>query len=647
MLSALMQSPGRHDHDGVNDRYLALAGEWEVWRDFAVRSAGFPVSGLEAFGAGDERGRLRGVARDPLFREAVTWQNPAAFDNAVAKVAAGSKTKPSQARQRDELVASYWQRYCAKNDTIGFFGPLAWGQIADDRPRLQVRSGALERKRVVHLETWGVQALAETIDPDLRIPAGPHPERDLRAALQSHSDASVRRRGLDALDRLEAARAALAASPPEALRATLARLDATFVELTGRDPVRNHGRAYGARTLAYVDCMRDIDVTIGSKLVSEVAPALELLFEAGRWYCGRVNEIGRSVIDESLPPGGRGPFAPVLGRVMKTLMQLPPELTDVNQELRQRLATLLADPDPRTLSARAVAAFADHEPAWRIAAFQSVDLQLAARDEGAADAGDYLAVVGDVHPGANPLLQGLFAHRHPEPDALRAQAASVVGPHVPILLPPFAPGLGVDARGMPVSAEDDIHIAVMPDTRAPAPRRTWHVDELLVDGDDLVDASGRLRVPLLDVFGIAIFVAGVRAFELLPDAEHAPRLTVGRVVVRRESWSIPAGDVPSDPGDIPAFARDRGMPRRLFTKSPLERKPMYLDTESPTLARVLCRHARRAAADTPAQPIRFTEMLPTPEQCWLADPEGNRYVSELRIVAVDRARSRRPTYDRG
>ena len=67
-----------------------MAGDWELWRSFAVRSAGFPVSGLEAFGPGDESGRLQEVARDPLFREAVTWQNPAAVENAVVKVADGS-----------------------------------------------------------------------------------------------------------------------------------------------------------------------------------------------------------------------------------------------------------------------------------------------------------------------------------------------------------------------------------------------------------------------------------------------------------------------------------------------------------------------------------------------------------------------------
>ena len=627
----------RHVPPGVDDGLVPLAGDWALWRDVAVRSAGFPVSGLEAFGAGDETARLRSVAQDPRFREAVTWQNPAAFDNAVAKVAARRPMKPSQARQREEVVASYWQRYCAKNDTIGFFGPLAWGRIADHERRLEVRSGPVERERAVHLEAWGVQALAHTIDPELDLPTGPHPERDLRGALEAHADADARRRGLAALARLEAARAALAAAPPERLREALGRLDATFVELTGHEPTRNPGRAYGARTLAYIDCLRDLEITLGSRIVNDVAPALHAVFEASRWYCGRVHAIGRSVIEESLPAGGRGPFAPVLGRVMKTLMRLPPELTDVNAELQQRLATLLADPDVATLAPRALAAFADHRPAWRTAAFQSVDLQLAACDEAAANAGDYLAVVGDLHPGANPLRQGLFAHRHPSPDAMRAQVAAAVGPRVPYLLPPYAPGLGADARGMPVSGEDDIHIAVMSHVRAPAPRRTWLADELLVDGDDVVDHSGRLRIPLLDAFGIAIFVAAVRAFELVPDTAHAPRLTAGRVVVRRECWSIPARDLPSDPADLPAFARDRGMPRRLFARSPLERKPMYLDTESPTLARVLCRHARHAAAEAAAQPVRFTEMLPTPEQCWLTDPEGNRYVSELRIVAVDRA----------
>ena len=83
------------------------------------------------------------------------------------------------------------------------------------------------------------------------------------------------------------------------------------------------------------------------------------------------------------------------------------------------------------------------------------------------------------------------------------------------------------------------------------------------------------------------------------------------------------------------------MPRRVFAKSPLERKPMYLDLDSPVLARIVCRHARAAERETPGVRMSFTEMLPAPEECWLADPDGNRFVSELRVVAVDSTQSRR------
>jgi hypothetical protein len=627
----------RADADDHPD-HAPLAGDWSLWRDFALRSAGFPVSGLEAFGEGDESARLRTVSRDAAFQEAVTWQNPAALENAVLKVAAGTTRKPSDRRQREAVVASYWQRYCAKNDTIGFFGPLAWGRVADNAARLTARSGALVRERSVHLEAWGVQALAESIDPDLRIATGPRAEQDLRHALEAHADGDVRERGLAALDRLEHARDTVASAPPASLCEALALLDATFVELTGREPVRNAGRAYGARTLSYLDCMRDLDTAVGPALLHDLAPALQVLFEASRWFCGEVNAIGRTVIERALPPGGSGPFMPMLVDVLRRLMQLPPELTVTVAELQRRLAPLLGDLDPTTIGARAAAAFADHQPAWRHAVYHSVDVQLAARDEASIASADYLAVIGDVHPGNNPLVQGLFADRHPDPARFRRTVAADVGGGVVQLLPPLGPGHGVDARGIPPTDEETIYIAAMPNTRARDGRRTWLPQELVVDGHDVVDRSGTLRVPLIDVFGFPIFVAGVRTFELLPDEEHAPRVTLGRTVLRRESWNVSPTDIPQRAEELAAFARDRGMPRRLFTKSPLERKPMYLDVASPSLARILCRQARKVAAEAAGGRIRFTEMLPTPDQCWLSDPHGNAYVSELRFVAVDETR---------
>jgi hypothetical protein len=265
---------------------------------------------------------------------------------------------------------------------------------------------------------------------------------------------------------------------------------------------------------------------------------------------------------------------------------------------------------------------------------QSVDLQIAARDEQAIRDGDYLAVVGDSHPGANPLCQGLFAHRHPAPERFRALYRREVGAAQPFLLPPWGAGMNAEARGVPVLGDDAIHIAMSPESAAPNGHRTWQPHELWVESSgDLVDASGELRVPLADVFSTPIFVSGVRSWDPLPGGEHSSRIVVDKAVLRRESWSASGSHVPAGADHLAAWARDRGMPRRVFVKTPLERKPFYLDVDSPVLCGIAARHIRQAAEAR--EPVRFTEMLPGPEDCWLADPEGRRYTSELRLVAFD------------
>jgi hypothetical protein len=632
-MSAMTGAPARPPVP-VAER-VALDDDWLLWRDVALRSAGVPIDGLDAFGAGDEGPRLREVACDPAFREAMTWQNPAAVANALDRVAAGAATTTGRARRREDVVASYWQRYCAKNDTIGFYGPLAWGRIEDaPAPALHARSGGLIRERSVHLESWGVQTLARTLDPELRVALGPRSEDDLRAQLERHPDAALRARGLEALGALEAARDALARADREELPAALVALDAEFVRLTGAAPTRNPGRAYGARTLAYVDCTRDLDTTLGPDLLAELAPALTALFEAGRWFCGRIQAIADAVIEAALPAEGRLPFGAIIPRILVPLMRLPPAIAAEVAELQRRMGALLEDRDPSTLAERARAAFADHGPAWPLAVYQSADVQIAARDEQAIAAGDYLAVVGDIHPGSNPLLQGCFGDRHPSQATMYELLRHEAGPRLASLLPPWGPGMQVDARGAPLFGDDAIHISINPESSAPDGQRTWRADELWVEGRDVVDATGELRVALADVFAMPIFVAAVRTFDPWPATAHAARLTVGRVVLRRESWAAPAADIPRAAEDFVAWARRLGMPRRVFVKTPIERKPFYLDLDSPVLRRIALRHIRAAATAGSEEPIRFSEMLPDPDQCWLSDPQGRHYASELRLIGV-------------
>ncbi|WP_216216769.1 non-ribosomal peptide synthetase [Amycolatopsis aidingensis] len=116
---------------------------------------------------------LREISGDPKFREAVAWQNPRALRTAVdALHQALSGQRPANRnvdyRRWEHTVVSYLQRYCAKNDTIGFFGPVGWARVTEHAAEpLTAKPGAgLLAARTTYLENWAVQELAETLTTD-------------------------------------------------------------------------------------------------------------------------------------------------------------------------------------------------------------------------------------------------------------------------------------------------------------------------------------------------------------------------------------------------------------------------------------------------------------------------------------------------
>ncbi|HMD25222.1 MAG TPA: lantibiotic dehydratase, partial [Streptosporangiaceae bacterium] len=154
---------------GAGHRVPLAGTTWSVWRDVCVRSAGFPADmmlaicdeplarsadligagliGADLIGAdlagadpagrlaydkeyGEAAGRLSraiaGTYADPVFQEAVTWQNPGLAQFLRDHDAGPDAARRSKQRQRELVIANYLQRYCLKNDTIGFFGPVGW-----------------------------------------------------------------------------------------------------------------------------------------------------------------------------------------------------------------------------------------------------------------------------------------------------------------------------------------------------------------------------------------------------------------------------------------------------------------------------------------------------------------------------------------
>jgi hypothetical protein len=173
---------------------LGISG-WELWRDVIVRSAGFParqvlelsdpalasaadnmLSGSAshthydaAFDAAVERltAATRGIASDPRFREAVTWQNRAAVRNCLDKVAAGEPRNVG-GRKHEQVIARYLQRYTVKNDTIGFFGPVGWGAWTEDAKTVSLNVDDARRlsRRTVYFESWAIDTVARMLATD-------------------------------------------------------------------------------------------------------------------------------------------------------------------------------------------------------------------------------------------------------------------------------------------------------------------------------------------------------------------------------------------------------------------------------------------------------------------------------------------------
>ncbi len=173
---------------------IRLTDDWAMWRTMCLRAPGFGVQLLAALGneeladaadavvAEDSPQARAGyaeafpaavrrlsvalyeAARLPELREAVAWQNRHALTTGIdVLVRRGPEPAKRNAKHRlhEALVVSYLQRYCAKNDTIGFFGPMSWAQL-DEQPGIRishVAPGFSLSERITYLEGWPVRAI--------------------------------------------------------------------------------------------------------------------------------------------------------------------------------------------------------------------------------------------------------------------------------------------------------------------------------------------------------------------------------------------------------------------------------------------------------------------------------------------------------
>lgn len=765
---------------GVDEHLMALpgGGNWNLWRWALLRGAGFPanevleISNTETTPAIDRwlgseeinpppaiseaftsesrkiRNTIRGIARQAPFREAIVWQNRRALHTGVdVLLRQPIEARDCQTRKKELLVAAYLQRYCAKSDTIGFFGPAAWFRWAESGPAVRLRPGrSLVSKRAVHFEYWAIDSLGSKLSEDpalkpwmaprplpmvwaeettlhlpagatqdlppsyarllkacdgqtpakaiaqrlladsslelsdeehvyrmleelsaskiivwaLEVPPGPlDPETRLREILGRVEDVKARCRALEALEVLHARRetVARAAGDPHRLDAALGDLEATFSRVTGMDGARCKGRSYAGRSLVYEDCLRDVELEMGPDILTGIGPALSLVLLSARWYTFTVasrytalfreiygqlkGRTGSGAVDypsfwervrPHLPLLGEGKGRPVVEGALRELQEHWQGLLGVTPEARR------LEREASSLMKAARALFAAPCPGWPEARYHSPDILIAAPGVEGIRRGQYLAVLGEIHPSVNTLLNPVTMSLHPNPKELVQARESDLYPLLSTLASKDCRG----TRAFPTSGSPrDMDIEL-------GPALSWlSRNHVLAAGAFVVEeANGRLEVrarntqlrfDLVEFLQTQLRDAVMTCFTLFSPRSHLPRVTLDRLVVCRETWRFNPRDLLFASFKTPLdrfvgarrWAKAYGLPRFLFARIPEEVKPVYVDLKSSLYVEILAKLVRRASW------VSLTEMLPAIEECWLMDSAGRTYVSELRLVAVD------------
>jgi Lantibiotic dehydratase, N terminus len=739
--------PAAEDVAGVADAEL-VAFQSAVERAAAARSdvaTRFETVPLEVSRV------LRQVAKLPLLREAATWQNRDAVRRALDPLA----DTPADAvagfrdRQREDMAANYIHRYCMKNDTIGFFGPVGWARWDDGTDHVIARPGPeLLALRGVYFEQWAIDALGEALakaerirpwvaprrlgfvrldgaivksplngrhelDPleqavllacdgdtpatelATRFAAGDRPapapaavyaalerleakqlvrwsleggarwmpEVELRRRLERVGDPAARGAALAQLDELEAARGAVARAAGDAqqLATAIGALEETFTRLTGATASRLSGSTYAGRGLVFEDCRRDFEMTFGARMINDLGPALSLVLTSARWLTAELASVYgrafRDLFEELARKTGtrRFPFADFWFRAQRLIHGAKDRPLDAAvRTLHARWAEFLAGAtggvcESRSLAPLVAKAFAAEGPGWGSARHHSPDLMIAATSVEAIARGEYFAVLGEVHVAVNTIDARFFVAMHPAPHELtEAMTRDLPEPRVLVTRSTHATRRGAFRTASTLVTPSDYELeagieAATLDRERVLPLGDLSIEE--VEGELLVRSSdGKVTLPVLDAFAQPLGEAAANALDFAPSAGHASRLTIDRLVVRRETWRFNPSDIAfaTASSDLDRYvsarrwARANGLPRCVFLRSPLEVKPIFVDFDSPVGVRIAAKLIRQASEDVGGQRLlTVTEMLPAVEHAWLPDAAGERYTSEIRVVAVD------------
>lgn len=181
----------RHWNDALQRREQALAVGRRRFDDEFARA----------------RAQFHRLAMTETFREAIFLSSPDVYHNNLCSYLAdepGQRPRTSKVKRVERRLVAYLQRFCAKNETASFFGPVGYGGTDP-----QLTSGLVLRTeshrpaaRETFIAFWAVNALAELISQDANVRADLPPRRN--PLCESRDDGTIRLPGVNRSIRLSA-----------------------------------------------------------------------------------------------------------------------------------------------------------------------------------------------------------------------------------------------------------------------------------------------------------------------------------------------------------------------------------------------------------------------------------------------------------
>jgi hypothetical protein len=365
-----------------------------------------------------------------------------------------------------------------------------------------------------------------------------------------------------------------------------------------------------------------LDLKIGGELARDLAEAVPAVLDLLAHVATRTRRLTNGSLARAVGPGCF-PFTSVL----RTCASLP---VTHDSWLRDNIAQALVSAGPETAEVD-LAGSLPAPPPPELPVLCSVDVMVATAVLADYRSGCTPLVIGDFHDA--PLLTPWALQFHPDAAAVLAdrdrqircalgehRAVSVVARRTTGLPPLRFPGPVVEIGPVDEPAEriplDRLY--VQSDGERAHLRARGHDGELFLH-------NGELDTGLHTAFSLP----RIRP-PMLPDIGYLPRLRYGGVVLARSRWRLAPGPLSGAPGradwlTLRRSLRSTGVPARFFAKASHERKPIYVDMDSPLLVDGLLRLARDAQA------LHASELLPGPGQMWLRDGTL-RFAAELRCV---------------